>query len=36
MGGCDSDRDPEEKGLTIGGHELPWPADLVGFCILDN
>jgi len=33
---CDSDRDPEEKGLTIGGCESAWLADLVGACILDN
>jgi len=33
---CDSDGDPEEKGLTIGGCESAWLADLVGACILDN
>jgi len=33
---CDGDRDPEEKGLTIGGHESAWLADLAGACILDD
>jgi len=32
----DGDRDPEENGLTIGGHESAWLADLVGAYILDN
>jgi len=32
----DGDRDPEEKGLTIGGYESAWLADLVGAYILDN
>jgi len=32
----DGDRDPEEKGLTIGGCESAWLADLVGAYILDN
>jgi len=32
----DGDRNPEEKGLTIGGHESAWLADLVGAYILDN
>jgi len=32
----DGDGDPEEKGLTIGGHESAWLADLVGAYILDN
>jgi len=32
----DGDRDPEEKGLTIGGYESAWLADLVGAHILDN
>jgi len=32
----DVDRDPEEKGLTIGGCESAWLADLVGSHILDN
>jgi len=26
----------EEKGLTVGGHESAWLADLVAACILDN
>jgi len=30
------DRDPEERGLTIGGYESAWLADLVGAYILDN
>jgi len=29
-------RDPEEKGLTKGGHESAWLTDLVGAYILDN
>jgi len=33
---CDSDRDPEEKVLTIGEHESAWLADLAGACVLDN
>jgi len=33
---CDGDRDPEEKGPTIGGHESAWLADPVGAYILDN
>jgi len=33
---CDGDGDPEEKGLTIGGYESAWLADLVGAHILDN
>jgi len=32
----DGDKDPEEKGLTIGGYESAWLADLVGAYILDN
>jgi len=32
----DGDRDPEEKGLTIGGYESAWLADLVGAYILDK
>ena len=32
----DGDKDPEEKGLTIGGYEPPWLADLVGAYILAN
>jgi len=32
----DGDRDPEEKGLTIGGHESAWLVDLAGAYILDN
>jgi len=30
------DRDPEEKGITIGRHESAWLADLVGAFVLDN
>ena len=33
---CDGDKDPEEKGLTIGGYESAWLADLVGAYVLDN
>jgi len=32
----DGDRDPEETGLTIGGCESVWLADLSGAYILDN
>ena len=32
----DGDMDPEEKGLTIGGYESAWLADLVGAYILEN
>jgi hypothetical protein len=32
----DGDKDPEEKGLTIGGYESAWLADLVGAYILAN
>jgi hypothetical protein len=32
----DGDLDPEEKGLTIGGYESAWLADLVGAYILAN
>jgi hypothetical protein len=30
------DKDPDEKGLTIGGYESAWLADLVGAYILAN
>ena len=32
----DGDQDPEDKGLTIGGYESAWLADLVGAYILAN
>ena len=32
----DGGKDPEEKGLTIGGYESAWLADLVGAYILAN
>ena len=32
----DGEKDPEEKGLTIGGYESAWLADLVGAYILAN
>ena len=32
----DGGKDPEEKGLTIGGYESAWLADLVGAYILDK
>ena len=33
---CDGDKDPEQKGLTIGGYESAWLADLVGAHVLAN
>jgi len=33
---CDGDREPEEKGLTIGGHESAWLPDLAGAHIPDS
>ena len=32
----DGDQDPDEKGLTIGGYESAWLADLVGAHILEE
>jgi len=32
----DGDRDPEEKGFIVGGHESAWLADLVATHIPDN
>jgi hypothetical protein len=32
----DGDKDSNEKGLTIGGYESAWLADLVGAYILAN
>jgi hypothetical protein len=32
----DGDKDPDEKGLAIGGYESAWLADLVGAYILAN
>jgi GIY-YIG catalytic domain len=32
----DGDKNPEEKGLTIGGYESAWLADLVGAFILEK
>ena len=32
----DGDLDPEEKGLTIGGYESAWLADLVGAFVLEK
>jgi hypothetical protein len=32
----DGDADPNDRGLTIGGYESAWLADLVGAYLLDN
>ena len=33
---CDGAMDTEEKGLTVGGYESAWLADLVGAYTLDD
>jgi hypothetical protein len=32
----DGDRDVNDKGLTVGGYESAWLADLVAACALEN
>jgi hypothetical protein len=33
---CDGDRDVQDKGLTIGGYESAWLADLAAAYVLEN